>query len=312
MKRDEEYGVLLLTYKRSTSLKEILSVCASIGLKRLYINVDGPKTDSYSDRSEQERVISLCKTWEQEHPEIKVQINIRQVNLGCSTAVLQSIDWAFGFETNLIILEDDCIPDLSFFQFCKDTFPFLHDKDNIMLSCGSQFAPLTLTEGRWMISKYALTWGWATTREKWFRLKEYMLAEGKKRNSSIKLHEQVYWRAGARRARFGYVDVWDTILVNSMIENNLSAILPATTLVSNKGDDAFATHTNDDSTWLHQNTGVYSPCPVLEENHYVDDWLKRNFYKIRYRHLISTTVSRFLDEMFIKRKKISHLCNRWV
>ena len=311
MKFDDDFGVLLLAYRRSTSLNDILVACSRAGIKRIYINIDGPKSSSHSDFSDRKRVLDFCKNWENEHPEISIRMNIREENLGCSASVLQSIDWAFVFERHLIVLEDDCVPDVSFFNYCRDSLSILTDDNNVMLSCGSQFAPLYLTKKKWMISKYALTWGWATTRTKWLRLKDYMQLEEKNRNSRISLYEQVYWRAGARRARYGFVDVWDTILVNAMIENGLTSILPAMTLVSNKGDDAFATHTHDDSTWLHQQIGFYSRSWTLQENHDVDDWLKRNFYKIRFRHLFSTIVSRVLDEIFSKRRKVSHLSVRW-
>lgn len=312
MRRGEEFGVLLLTYKRCTSLQEILSICSRAGVNRIYINVDGPKSSSYSDLNDQKRVVDLCRNWKRMHPEKLVRMNIRSQNLGCSASVLKSIDWAFEYESNLIILEDDCVPDPSFFKYCEDSLPILKAENNIMLSCGSQFAPLVLTLDKWMLSRYALTWGWATTRQKWLTLKSHMLENRKKRNWKIKFYEQVYWRAGARRARYGYVDVWDTILVNSMIENELLAILPASSLVSNKGDDAFATHTHDDSTFLHQNIGQYFASQMLEENHFVDGWLKKNFYKIRYRHLFSTVATQLLDIISVNRKKVTNLRSRWI
>ena len=39
-------------------------------------------------------------------------------NLGCRKGVTAGIDWFFSNEEMGIILEDDCIPSLSFFQFC--------------------------------------------------------------------------------------------------------------------------------------------------------------------------------------------------
>jgi homospermidine synthase len=49
-------------------------------------------------------------------------------NPGCKYAVSSAITWFFENEENGIILEDDCLPNQSFFGFVRN---YLGDKDKI-------------------------------------------------------------------------------------------------------------------------------------------------------------------------------------
>ena len=40
-------------------------------------------------------------------------------NLGCRNSVRKGIDWFFKYNYFGIILEDDCLPNKSFFEFCS-------------------------------------------------------------------------------------------------------------------------------------------------------------------------------------------------
>jgi len=52
--------------------------------------------------------------------ECDVKTLFRNKNLGCKYAVSGAIDWFFENVEQGIILEDDCLPDPSFFRFCQE------------------------------------------------------------------------------------------------------------------------------------------------------------------------------------------------
>jgi hypothetical protein len=115
-------------------------------------------------------------------------------------------------------------------------------------------------------------------------------------NSEVSRAELRYWRAGARRALQGRVDVWDTALASFLIENNFQTILPPIPLVTNIGNDEFATHTKESSQFLNVKTGVLdnSGSAVARVSE-VDSWMKNNFYKIAIRHLLTTRITQLID-----------------
>ena len=50
--------------------------------------------------------------------ECKVHLKFNNKNLGCKKSVINAINWFFENEESGIILEEDCIPNESFFYFC--------------------------------------------------------------------------------------------------------------------------------------------------------------------------------------------------
>jgi hypothetical protein len=76
---------------------------------------------------------------------------------------------------------------------------------------------------------------------------------------------------------------------------NKKAILPGEPLISNKGNDASATHTTSDSPWLNLSLGKFDGSALPKYSQRVDVWLKNTFYKITLRHLVTTRITRFLD-----------------
>ena len=123
--------------------------------------------------------------------------------------------------------------------------------------------------------------------------------------------EKVYWREGARRAFEGYVDVWDTPLVYVINKGSYFSLLPPTNLISNIGNDSVATHTRNDGVWTNatQNDFSKEDFGVPSVNVEADLWLKKNLYKIRFRHLFSTSFTKIKDKF--RNPKFEQLTTRW-
>ena len=104
----------------------------------------------------------------------------------------------------------------------------------------------------------------------------------------------------------GFVDAWDTPLVNFIWQSEYFSLAPKNNLVSNVGDDYLATHTSSDFTWLRKETGEF--CQVDESlptlNLTSEAYLRNEFYRIRKRHLLTTRITRVRD-LLNRRTKIS-------
>jgi len=292
-------ALLLIAYRRVETVGHILEISSSSGVKNVYVVIDKSPRDELVFF--QEEIVSLCEKYRSSFS--TMHIIERRSNVGCAASVMTGIEWVFHHEDFLCILEDDCIPTPDFFAFVRATRNILESDDDVLLVCGTQFAPKTLSNGRWVKSKYALTWGWATTKKNWSVIRSNILSAenspiSTRKRWSVKRFldaEDRYWNSGARRARRGYVDVWDTVLLQVMRERKKYAILPAESLVTNVGDDTDATHTKS-SEWTHKSTGTFleqhrQPSPSSE----IDQWLERHFFRISRRHLISTRITQLID-----------------
>ena len=89
----------------------------SIKPKQLYISADGARENNENDTKNCEEVRNIITNinWD-----CDVKYLIRDENWGCKNAVSDAISWFFSNVDQGIILEDDCLPNQSFFTFCEN------------------------------------------------------------------------------------------------------------------------------------------------------------------------------------------------
>lgn len=310
----ETLAVLLIAFRRLESIKTILDCCHEAGVRRIYVTID--RATNEDDQYIQDSISNILEAYYDLFESLV--IHKRDRNVGCAVSVLTGLDWIFSHETFVCVLEDDCIPSADFFDFIRDSKPFLETEDDLMLACGTQFAPEHLTKTAWMKSTFSLTWGWATTRSKWIKMRSYFFQDEdypksfSLRNSPYSFFKPSYsyWNFGAKRAYKGFVDVWDTILVRNLYNHNERALLPPSSLVNNIGSDLLATHTKK-SEWTNRPTGIYKSTEASPQtNREIDMWLKKHFFKISFRHLFTTRFTALKDKY--SKPPRSPLLNRWI
>jgi hypothetical protein len=313
--QNSNLALLVIAYLRPQNLENILKVAVNSGVTNIYISVDAPRVSTLENIELSHQVLQIAKEYKA-NSQLRVSIYRRVENVGCTPSVLSSCDWVFSQESEVIVLEDDCIPTAEFFDFCRRAIGQIQNSSDIWLACGTQIAPSALIDEQWLLSKYPLTWGWCTTKSKWQEIRESLLnldiKLSGKNSPEITAYERTYWNAGSRRALEGISDAWDTPLVHRMLLNKKLAILPRNSLVSNVGNDSVATHTHGDSAGIAMNTGAFlSPDLQPSNNLQVEEWLRANFYRISSRHLISTRVTLILDRIWNKSEKFKSLKSSW-
>jgi hypothetical protein len=305
------FAVLIVGYQRVDAIRSILEQCLAAEVKNVLLSLDFPKVATTEALANNALIRKLVSEYEVKFDTFRSRF--LDTNIGCSANVLSSCDWAFSQCEAVAVLEDDCKPSLGFFEFCQESRGYLKTNSEVLVACGTQFVPVTERGSSSILSKYALTWGWFTDADHWKTIKSELVHLSHERRMNLKSlkYERIYWREGARRAYEGYVDVWDTALIAVINEGTFFALLPPVNLISNIGNDSVATHTGADKMWTNASQEKYSPgdfgVPVI--NLKADLWLKKNFYKIRFRHLFSTRITRIRD--FFRTPKFDDLLKRW-
>ena len=157
--------VLFLIFNRPETTEIVFSVIRKAEPPRLYVAADGPRPDYPNDAESCEivRAIATDVNWD-----CKVKTLFRDQNLGCKLAASKAIDWFFEQELEGIILEDDCLPDQSFFWFCQELLGKYRDDTRIMHIGGTNFQfGKERTKYSYYFSRYAHVWGWASWRRAW-------------------------------------------------------------------------------------------------------------------------------------------------
>lgn len=247
-----EHPVLFIGFNRPDLATLVLDRLRECGVRRLYIALDGPRsghpTDTEHCRQMRELVDSV--DW----AESKVLL-IREENLGCGLAVSGALDWFFRQEEKGIIIEDDCLPDPTFFQFCEEMLIRYADNPNVWSVAGFSITPeLTSALRSHFSSKYFKGWGWATWRRVWenyiFDMSSVSTVELEDviaRNCKDYV-EQKYWFHMLQSMKNGRHDTWDFQFQYCSWKHDGLHITSAANLVSNLGFRSDATHTKSASS----------------------------------------------------------------
>ncbi len=278
--------VLFLIFNRPDVTKIVFEAIRKARPSKLYVAADGARKakEGETEKCEAVRAIIEKVDWECE-----VKKLYREKNLGCKVAVSSAIDWFFQHEEEGIILEDDCLPDQSFFGYCAHLLAFYRDDERVMHISGDNFQfGIKRGEASYYFSRYSHIWGWASWRRAW---KHYDVAmetfPAFKKNKKIgkiteNYFEQIFWMGKFEKTYKGAIDTWDYQWNFAMWNQNGLAVIPNENLVSNIGFNTEATHTSS--------SNKFSEIPVhpvheikhalkVERNKDADEFSFKTIYK---------------------------------
>ena len=272
--------VLFIVFNRPSVTEKTFARIREYRPSRLYVAADGPRTNNVSDikRCAETREIIAQIDWP-----CRVSTLFRDQNLGCAVAVSSAISWFFEHEEAGIILEDDCCPDMSFFDFCSDLLDRYHDHEQVMAICGAGFVPFDVCgPDDYFFSKYPLVWGWATWRRAWAKYSlqledDTQLAQIARRYDSTRA-EQDFWLNIWKRERDHGPHTWDFQWYYWMWKVRGIAIHPRVNLIENIGFGPDATHTTSGKCPLSQSLELRLHPKLVRQNRSADRFLaKHNF-----------------------------------
>ncbi len=158
--------ILLLAFNRPNQTRRVFDAIKAIQPTKFYFAADGPR----EGRAEEAILCQTVRTSILENIDwdCEVKTLFRDKNLGCKYAVSSAISWFFENEPEGIILEDDCLPDASFFPFCAELLEKYRHDDRIMMISGDNYQKDKLrTDYSYYFTRYNQIWGWASWRRVW-------------------------------------------------------------------------------------------------------------------------------------------------
>lgn len=128
--------ILFIIFNRPDTTEKVFEVIRRQKPQRLYIAADGPRKHRLGEDKTcmETRSIVAQVDWD-----CDVKTLFRDENLGCGKAVSSAIDWFFQNEEMGIILEDDCLPSDSFFNFCETALEKYKNDVNVYTISGNNF-----------------------------------------------------------------------------------------------------------------------------------------------------------------------------
>ena len=243
--------VLYIVFKRLDMVIQSFEAIRKAKPPKLYIASDGPRKNN---AEEAEKVNAVRKyimdniDWE-----CMVKTRFREINAGCNINVTSAIKWFFDNEESGIIIEDDILPNLSFFYFCEELLNYYRDDERIMFISGmgnrggdGNEENIEIT-GNYHFVKSFQVWGWASWRRVWdkfdlnckyldYFLKENIAFKVIHNIESLKRFLMMFKILYNSRLNKDFNSIsWDFSVCYMMFINNGLSILPNQNLVSNIG-----------------------------------------------------------------------------
>ncbi len=279
--------ILLIVFNRPETTRAVFESIRSVRPPALYVAADGPRenVEMEAQRCEEARRIATAVDWDCE-----VRTHFQDRNLGCGLNVSSAVGWYFDNVAQGIVLEDDCVPSQSFYNFCQDLLEYYKDNPRIMHIAGNSWQyGRRRGDASYYFSSYANVWGWASWSRAW-KCYDFNL-----------------------RPSWDLRDTWDTQWQLSIERCNGVAIVPNTNLVKNVGFGLDATHTKTLERYSFLEAGEIDRVLVHPKQIVTDKKADRFTYYSHFRnvrHLNLVWLYRLWDGVYARAKKARKLVMR--
>lgn len=232
--------VLLLIFNRPDYTRQVFESIRKAKPAKLYIASDGPRKDRPED-------ISLCAETKAVVEQIDWPCEVRKLyraeNMSCDFAIIDAINWFFSFEESGIILEDDCLPAVSFFKFCEILLEKYQEDTQMAMIGGTAFYNKRISSKyNFFSGDFMYTWGFATWKRVWSDIDFYKkidLAEAESNLMQRYDNNELYVRYHLdilKNAQKEPIVYWDYSFFIHNLKKGMVGIIPSINLVSNIGN----------------------------------------------------------------------------
>jgi hypothetical protein len=283
--------VSVFFYQRPAHLRQVLEKVREARPPVLFGISDGPKpgnSDIQKGVEESRRVFREAIDWP-----CRWELLERETNLGSYLSVSRGLDWVFETEGETIVLEDDTVPDSSFFRFTAELLEKYRDTPSVGAVCGNNYDDSKdwTSEASYRFTRYHHSWGWGTWKRAWKffdrdeRLQADILRIRKENWMGLSRSEWAYWQRCFKLTYVKQLDAWDYRWTLSLWAHRMMCIIPSVNLVQNIGFDEFATHTVErdfaDLTMHRAHTMKFPlrPPTALEPDARLDDGVFHSHYR---------------------------------
>ena len=243
--------VVLIIFKRKDTVLRVIDELRKVQPEKIYILGDAGRNEA------EQNMVLECRNAVENAIDWDCNIikHYAERNIGVYRNIGLGALWIFEQEKEAIFLEDDCLPDPTFFPYCEELLQRYRNDDRVFWICGTNYLKEYHNEKNesYMFTSALLPCGWASWSDKFTK---YYDAEFKLYNKeTIKrvrsdYHNQALYRQQMRSAESelekrklnGVPTSWDFQLILTLRANGLYGISPCGNLIRNIGADALSTH----------------------------------------------------------------------
>lgn len=239
-----DVSVLILFFNRPEPLSKVFAQVKKARPSRLYLYQDGPRGERDLPGLEACRRIVEDVDWE-----CDVRRNYQTRNYGCDPSEYMAQKWAFSLSDKCVVLEDDDVPAVSFFRFCKELLDKYENDTRISMIAGFNNEEITpgISSDYFFASTFSI-WGWASWKrviDQWdehysfldnaedMRLLTNLISARKYRKDFVYM---------CKRHKQNGKAYYETIFHSAILFGSGLSIVPTCNMINNLGAVADSTH----------------------------------------------------------------------
>ena len=268
LKENFNTPILFLIFNRPDVTQKVFDVIRKVKPKKIFIAADGPRLNK---KGEYNKCLETRKIVDQIDWACEVKTLFRDKNLGCKVAVSSAITWFFDNVSEGIILEDDCLPNESFFRYCEYLLNKYRNDEKVFMISGDNFLPESLKiKESYYFTNFPHIWGWASWKRAWSK---YDMGMNKLddfiKNNKIEYfidnkHTRNYFLERFKDVKLNLINTWDYQWVYTIWNNNGLSIAPNYNLVSNIGFGNESTNTSNENCIFSKTKTQELQFPIID------------------------------------------------
>ncbi|MCH7398344.1 hypothetical protein MM236_10105 [Belliella sp. DSM 107340] len=243
--------IVIFLFRRKETVFKILDRIREVKPKKVYLLSDG-------GRNPEENVIidDVRKSVEKYIDwDCEIVKKYSSENIGVYANIGKGASWVLKYETSAIFLEDDNLPELTFFAFCKEMLEKYESNEKLLWIVGTNYLGHYEPKNKasYMFTQHMLPCGWASWSKKFNKyydgelknLDEVSVKNLKARFNNISLYNQEtikYFKTKYTLQNSVKLASWDSQIGFSLRHHNLLGICPKFNQIQNIGIDLHSTH----------------------------------------------------------------------
>ena len=281
--------VIFATFARPEYARQAFNHIKRAKPEKFYFYSNKARSNNPQEIENNNQVRALVKEidWDCE-----IKTFFREEYVDLYTSLWGAYDWVFENEDCAIILEEDCVASLAFFDYCDQLVSkFENDKRIWLISGNNFFENYNPNNYDYIFTRYAYQWGWATWRDRWQKvkrtnipweeMKKYDLIRQlyptkKQADYHIKYEDKFYKSLSERPA-------WDLTMGFTEKSEGSFGIIPVKNLVMNIG--CLGTHHEGMNSLIHNrsiatdsNYKIEKHPPFIIPDYKFDQHFFKHFY----------------------------------
>ena len=284
--------VLFIIFNKREETKRVFDVIRNQQPSQLFVAADGPRPEKEGE-TETCRYVREWVLGQIDWP-CEVKTLFREQNVGCGRGPSEAISWFFEHVNEGIILEDDCLPNDTFFRFSAELLDRYRHNPAISIISGNNFQlvqPMPM-EADYYFSLFPSSNGWATWKRSWDGF-DYYISDwprtNRRRLAQFLFREKQYSHWWINFFDRFYLlkpnDAWDYQFHYTCMVRKQWAVIPKANLVKNIGYGPDATHSQDPNSYFanvptHDMAFPLRHPASIQRNYEADEFIQTNLFGV--------------------------------